>query len=437
MHCKNLHPLMRLGVLLIAGVTAAHLLFWSIAPFRSAHPEGPVWLAILLFEGVLAATIVLAARPTARIAGDRHGDWQSDLAALPIHRLFWIALGGLVFHLLAKSELINSVTFECPTLLREAWIRHDRSQDPLWLRASSMLGHVGSQFAMPGLLFSAFQITYGRRGWAQWSIFSGCAGVIIFYSAAIMSRSTMLTALLITGLGVALGLCMAGSSLWSRLRNGGLALALFLGAAMLFNLAIFNSKVECGERTDIRYVQANLVGTDVGLTSNRFSGKLWDSLRVLPSVQYLNHALWNFAIIHDTEARGSPLLLSFVNEYLARIGIGRPGEVKTRVHSLGGSTLPGAAYHDHGYPGLLAAALGVGACWALGAAMLMRGRSWRLLGIACLVAAGLTIALSLLFVGPATMSFPFVIFAFLVCALGVLPAPDNNRPVIVRGARNL
>lgn len=433
---KSIHPLKRLGVLFVAGVTVAHLLFWWLAPFRSAHPEGPVWLAILLFEGILAATILLAAGPAVRIAGNSHGDWQAGLAVLQIHRLFWIALGGLIFHLLAKAALINSVPFECPTILRDAWIRHDRSQDPLWLRASSMLGHVGSQFAMPGALLAAFQITIGRSGWRQWGTFAGCVAVVIIYAGAIMSRSTILTALLIVGLGVALGLCVAGAAFWLRLRTGGLALAVFFAVAVLFNLAIFKGKIECGTVTDTRYVLTNLVGSDAELTSDRFTGEPYVTLRVLPTLQYLNHAIWNFAIIHDTTERGNPLLLGFVGDYLQRIGVGGAPRDKNRVHSLGGATLPGSAYHDYGYPGLLGAAIMVGACWVLGAALLLRGGRWSLFGLTCLVAAGLTIALSILFVGPATMSFPFLIFAFLACAGGILTPVDNNLPVIVRGANS-
>ncbi len=430
-------PLVRLGVLLVAGVTVVHLLSWWIAPFRSVHPEVPVWLAILLFQGGLAATIVLAARLATRIAGDSHGNWQNGLAALPIHRLFWIALGGLVFHLLAKAGLISSTPYECPTVLRDMWIHHDRSKDPLWLRASSMLGHVGSQFAMPGALLAGFQITFGRRGWRQWGTFVGCVAVIVLYSAVILSRSTMLTAMIIIGLGVALGLCAAGTAFWSRLSAGGLALGIVFTVAVLFNLTIFKGKIECGMVTDSVYVKTNLVGTDVEVTGDHLSGGRFATLRVLPTLQYLNHALWNFAIILNTDRRGSPLLLGFVDDYLRRIGIGDAAEYKLRIHSLGGATLPGAAYHDYGYLGLLGTAVVVGMCWVLGAVLLSRGRRWGLLGLTCLVAAGLTIALSGLFVGPATMSFPFVMFAFLACVGGILPQTDNNRPAVVRRDNNV
>lgn len=432
---KFIHSLMRLGVFLVAGVTLAHLLFWWLAPFRSAHPEGPVWFAILLFRGTLAATIVLATRPAVRLVGDSQCDWQIGLAALPIHRLFWIALVGLVFHLLAKATLIYSTPTECLTLLRVLWISHDRSQDPLWLRASSMLGHVGSQFAMPGALLAAFQITFGRRDWREWSIFAGCVAVIIFYAAAIVSRSTILTALIIVGFGVGLGLCAAGAMFWSRLRAGGLALGVFFSLAVLFNLLIFKDKIDCGPATETQYVQSNLAGAEMTrnfLTSDPLIGELYVKLRVLPSLQYLNHALWNFAIIHDTDRRGSPLLLGFVDDYLQRLGMGGAAEDKIRIHSLGGATLPGAAYHDHGYLGLLGTAIVLGLCWALGVALLSQGRRLSLLGLTCLVGTCLTIALSILFVGPATMSFPFIIFAFLACVLGILPALDNKRSALDR-----
>ncbi|NBY13412.1 MAG: hypothetical protein EBQ76_01390 [Betaproteobacteria bacterium] len=413
-------PILRLGVLMVAVVTGAHIVARLLAPFESIHPEWPVWLDILLFNGLLVTAIVLGARPAVRLAGRHPEDWQAALSATPTAWLLGISLSGLVFHGIAKASLVTSIPLDCLGMLRGAWIHHDRSADPLWIRISSMLGHIGSHFAMPGLLLSAFQITHRVRS-RPWLAYAGFAGVVIVYAAAIVSRSTVLSALVITALGVMLGIAGKGGGL-RRLHRGALAMALFLGLALAFNYLVFKAKIDCGNhQTETRYVESNLVGTDVKLTSDSLVGKSFLTHSVLPTLQYLNHAIWNYSIILDTDRRGSSLLFGFVGDYLQRLGLAPPGAPKTRVHSLGGATLPGAAFHDYGIAGLAATAVAVGAWWVLGAALLVRGRRWRYVGLACLVGAGLSIAMNLLFVAPATMSFPFTLFAFLVCA-GILPA---------------
>jgi hypothetical protein len=426
-------PILRLGILMVAAVTGVHALARILAPFESIHPEQPVWLGILLFQGLLVTGIVLGARPAVRLAGRHPEDWQAALAATPTAWLIGISLCGLVFHGIAKAPLVSNIPEDCLTMLRGAWIQHDRSADPLWMRISSMLGHIGSQFAMPGLLLSAFQITRGVR--RSWLAYAGFAVVVIVYAAAIVSRSTVLNALIITALGVMLGIAGKGGGL-RRLRSGVLALTSFLALTLAFNSLVFQGKIDCGTRTVTRYVETNLAGTDVKLVSDRFSSKSFAAPSVLPTLQYLNHAIFNYAIIVDTDRRGSSLLFGFVGDYLQRLGLAPPGAPKTRVISLGGATLPGAAFHDYGIAGLATTALAVGAWWAFGAAMLVRGRRWRYVGLACLAGAGLTIAMDLLFVAPATMSFPFTIFAFLVCA-GILPEDGTAGDPVPQGVDHL
>lgn len=420
---------------MVAAVTGVHILARLLAPFESIHPERPVWLGILLFQGLLVTAIVLGARPAARLAGRHPEDWQAALAATPTGWLLGISLCGLVFHGIAKASFVSSVPLDCLTMLRGAWIQHDRSADPLWMRISSMLGHIGSQFAMPGLLLSAFQITRGVRR-RPWLAYAGFTGVVIVYAAAIVSRSTVLNALVITALGVMLGIAGNKGGGLRRLHSGALALALFMALALAFNSLVFKGKIDCGTRTVTRYVETNLVGTDVKLTRDSFFSESFSTLGVLPTLQYLNHAIWNYAIILDTDRRGSLLLFGFVGDYLQRLGLAPPSAPKTRVHSLGGATLPGAAFHDYGIFGLAATALAVGAWWVFGAALLVRGRRWRYVGLACLVGAGLTIAMDLLFVAPSTMSFPFTLFAFLVCA-GILPAEGTAGDPVPREADQL
>ena len=426
MRIRSIPTLTIIGVVLVAGVTVLHYLCWYFSPFDFNHPIGPVWLSIIIFQSILISTIVLCGSPAIKRYGNSTFDWQTELSALPIERLLCISFVGIVIHLLAKAQFIHMTPRECITIIRELWINHDRSHDPVWIRISSILGHVGSQFAIPGAMLAGFQITYGRRSWRRWLILVGFVGIIVVYAGSIMSRSTVMSALTLIFLGITLGLSEANTTFLSRVRRGGSVLATVLIIAILFNLVVFNSKISCGPKNEAKYVNDNLVNT--GLKAKIGNSKKIRSynLRMAPTLIYANHGLANFAIIHDTQRRGSPLLLGFVEDYLQRINIGSVKEKKIRVHSRGGATLPGAAYHDYGYPGLVCTALVVGLSWSVGSALLSRGGRWGFVGLTFLAGTALTIALSMLFVAPATMSFPFIIFAFLASILCIIPKPNRK-----------
>ncbi|WP_126463541.1 hypothetical protein [Sulfuritortus calidifontis] len=419
---RRLFPLIMLGILLVLAVTALHALAWWLAPFHSAHPEAPAWYGILLFQGTLIGSIWLGFLLVSKRQQPYAFDYAETFRKMPCHWILAISVSGLVFHLIAKASLFESISLSCFTQLRSAWMAHDRSTDPTWLRMFSMLGYVGAHFTMPGLLICALKITLGRQYWKTWLSFIGLTMVITIFAGVIVSRTIMVTALTMVCFGVLLALFGKAKLDARRLRTGMLSVVFFMAVVAIFNHQIFKSKIACSATTTEQYVMANLADTGVTISGIREDGRVAPSFglhsSILPTLHYLNHGIWNYAMILDTRQRGAPVLLAFMSAYLSRLGLmSNPEGNTTRIYSQGGATLPGASYHDFGYPGLLVVAVFTAAMWVAGVYLLLRGGASSLFGLTLVVGAGLTIVLSLLFVAPATISYPFTIFAFFVCAI--------------------
>lgn len=372
---KRLPVLGQLGIMMVLAVTAFHGLARWVTPFDSIHPEAPVWLSILLFQSVLIGVIWLGTLLISDQLRRSHFSFAANLERFPCGMLLVISVVGLTFHLVAKAWFFHEILSDCPTELRSIWMSHDRSADPIWLRVSSMLGYFGAHFAMPGLLICSWRIARGLRGRGTWLNFGALAVVIVVFAGVIVSRMVILTALVMVVLGALLAVFDAKKLVAKPLLRGMLPVLFFMALAGLFNHQVFKTKVECGERLSGQYLLANLQGSDVVVRGGVRESNLAAS--IYPTLHYLNHAVWNYAMILDSDQRGAPVLTVFVRVYLHRMGIGsNPSEDGTRVYSRGGLTLPGAAYHDFGYPGLLAVAVITAAAWVIGAYLLMLGGVW-------------------------------------------------------------
>lgn len=401
---------------MVVAVTALHGFARWVTPLDSLHPETPVWLSVLLFQAVLIAAIWLGSLFIPNRPQLNGLDFSTALEQIPLGMLLVISALGLVLHLVGKAWLLHAILSDCPTELRSIWMSHDRSLDPVWMRASSMLGYLGAHFAMPGLLICSWRIARSPQARGTWFSFGVFAVVILIFAGVIVSRMVILTALVIVGLGVLLAVFDTKGLAPKYLLRGTLPVLVFLALAVFFNHQVFKTKIECGTNSSGRYVSTNLDGTDVVVREAWSEGRLATS--IYPTLHYLNHAVWNYAMVMNSERRGAPVLMAFAHAYLHRIGLKlNSSEAGPRVHSRGGVTLPGAAYHDFGYLGLMAVAVFTAALWIVGAYLLMLGGARGLFGLAMIVAAGLNIALSLLFVAPATISYPFTVFAFLACAI--------------------
>jgi len=133
------------------------------------------------------------------------------------------------------------------------------------------------------------------------------------------------------------------------------------------------------------------------------------------STLYLSHGLFNFELVANTDRRGEALLLSFARSWLQRLRLwNASGSAAERVHGRGGMGLVGAAYHDHGWKGVLGLAAGMALSLSLVGVLLRSSPRLAVLGLLGYLALGLTVLFQFMFVAPATLAFPFVM---LSCAV--------------------
>jgi hypothetical protein len=133
---------------------------------------------------------------------------------------------------------------------------------------------------------------------------------------------------------------------------------------------------------------------------------------------YLNHGLWNYEWIAQTEARGDSVLLAPIAGWLVRLGVLEPhAGLASRAHGAGGLTLPGAAYHDLGPLGVILVGLALALMARTAGALMTSAPVRSALGVILFVTAFLTVCHSLMFLGWAVMSFPFVMFALVATFL--------------------
>ena len=229
----------------------------------------------------------------------------------------------------------------------------------------------------------------------------------------------MLTALIDVFLRSALALSSKRSVGFRQFRLSAFVVATFLSFAIAFNQSIVLTKLSCSGMSEIEYVQMNLVGSEINLDES-LSKKSWWISKLIPTIHYLNHEEWNYAQLSAAESKGGPILFAFVPTYLGRIGLPVDPPDNNRVYSRGGTSLPRAAFHDFGWTGIVLIAMTVATTWSLGVTLVLRGEGTLWLGLIVLVRTTSSITMSYLFVAPATISFPFTLFAFAVCALAAM-----------------
>jgi hypothetical protein len=262
--------------------------------------------------------------------------------------------------------------------------------------------------------------------------------ITIVFAGAIVSRSVLLCALIVAYLGAGYGWALAESRAWGTVLRAGIAVGSIMVIALLFNHVVFSAKIDCGSGSTARYVEGNAKTMPVRY---RLQDEKWDAgslinisldqifrpvsevihekcTSCIPTLLYLNHGIWNVEMVTSQDKRGDPVLFAFARYWAYRLGlVSSPPAVGYRVYSAGGVTLPGAAYHDFGWKGVVGVGIALGALLALSIVLICRGGLLLWFGFTTLVAAGVMEALSLLFVAPATLAFPFAIFAFLATAL--------------------
>ena len=157
-------PLFALGFVIVL-VNTIHGIALLGSPFQNNMPLAPALCGVLVFHLTLIFGLFAGSRLSERLTPGVIQDWVKPLEQFNLFRLLTVALISLALHLYAKSRLFDSAAGGCLTGVREIWISYDHSTDPVWVRSASMLGYLGTHFAMPGVLLIAFRIGRGESRW--------------------------------------------------------------------------------------------------------------------------------------------------------------------------------------------------------------------------------------------------------------------------------
>ena len=408
------------AAILNIGITAVHLFAWVTLPFDSQQSVNAAWQILLGFQAVFLAAIVALYYFFPENANPSYA--VNSLVKIDLRWPAVFALIGLLFHLIAKYPILEQVDWQCITRTRFIWISYDKGADPAWRRVLSMLAYILSHFAMPIIFISAFRLVRQMRSTKNWIYFLLSMAVIVLFALVIVSRMVLLMGVAVAISGGMLALLFAGENIrqtWSRFLVVFLVLAvLMLGLSAL----VAKGRVKCSGNNVLTYMSSNLEdakamwkGGSPTILGDSASGtsKIIDCEVCLPIGHYLLHGVWNISQITATKERGAAELFAFANNYLSRLGFQTASISKKRIFSAGGIGLAGAAFHDYGGTGVVLVAIAVAILWRL-SFYFLAGQQTFWLGMVLFPCLVFTMVIQFMFVGPATISFPFTFLAFLL-----------------------
>lgn len=412
------------ATMLFLVVPPVHLVWYLWTPWRPASPAETAWIGIAVFYGSFFAvgtvgSLFLAGRSAhvrerIFVAAQCHAQLVTLLLA--------VSLCGLALHLYAKAPLLASSNWGCLGELRGAYLNSHSAGLDGGRQVASATGHLLANFYAPGLFLGVARLV--SHGWARRTLWftTGFLVTGIVYASVMVSRSVLLTSICVAVLGAVFG--YVGRHHRGAVGRAAMTLAVMTVVLAGISISVFSSKIKCGAGDGNAYVASNARAMPI-VAKHEPTGEGLSGTSVktacatcMSTLLYLNHGIYNFVQITATEGRGDPVLFGFARYWGERLGIlekqARPG---SRVYAAGGATLPGAAYHDFGWSGtaFVGATMGALLVWAIW--LIGRGGSWQWFGIAGFVVVGIGMMEGLLFVAPATLSFPFILTAFLVVAL--------------------
>lgn len=396
------------------------------------------------------------------------------MGRVDLSRVLVVAVVGLIFHAIAKLYVVQGHEIACVTEIKSLWAAA-KGQLPNSILIASKLGHLLSAVVYLGLFVSAYQIAADPRQLRYWSWNLAFLLAGIVYASLLISRTVLLTFVVVFALGALLFLVAASLKLRTRVWRFAIVMVPVMLSTFSISLTIFDLKMYCGEwRTEEAIGEQKGVDGD-WVRKARAQGYLEGFLDELPirdrlaqpvsregttnlldnaslnrvlnparsnlfalcpqcnmALLYLNHGLYNYESMAAKGKRGDSILLKAVAFYTRRAGFAIGSQENRRVYGAGGATLVGSVWHDLGIigaSGLLIAM--VGAVWLI-PALLSAGGWVTAIGLSVYVAVGVVIAFGYLFVGIQIISFPFAVLSVLLSPLfvrrrvGAFPVNENN-----------
>lgn len=447
--------------LVVVLVTALHGLSYLLSDYTASTTSVKAWWMILGYQGAVGA-ILAGSAYFSYIRSDKSVAMSARCIAGAVERcgkflplLLVLCCVGLMFHAYSKLALVNFHLSNCIGELRNAWISTPHDQIPIFRRVTSVIGHLLSSFAYAGLFFALYSYSIGIRKKASFVFASAffLAGVV--YAFFMGSQNVVLALWVLTMLAIGLG-AISVPPFW-RGWSGRLAVSLWLTLlAASFSMSVFDNRVRCGEeavtaKTFQQYEEAFF--DEIPMRKKEAATEITSKVRQVCDTCnaifiYLNHGIYNLErILAQGNLRGDPVFFNFFRGMAKRFGFPLEEKVnKVRVYGLGGATLPGSAYHDFGFAGVVVVGT-VHAFLAILAGGLLRSGSllWEGAGLVLYVVVGYVTALSLMFVGFNVIAFPFVTWSVAVAMAGLIAwvkmrdirireLPDIEPAVIASGA---
>lgn len=400
------------AVSLNIAVTLFHFVAWASAPFESNFPISNAWIVFIFFELVLITILFILIRFVPNQDFGFNNIEQS--ISIDLRLLCGLALIGLIFHLIAKSSVLEFSDLSCFSKLRSVWIQYDKTNDPLWRRLLSMMAYILCHLALPAVFITSFKLTQHIKNLRNWFYFALANLLIIGFALVIVSRMIILTASAVAMSGCFLSWMKSDLTIKKAFARFSIVILISISLISVSSLLIARDRIQCSGNDPISYNSSNLNDMKANWNSSK---NLYEKCNACISIlMYFNHGLFNVSQITSTEERGSKELLAFVNHYLMRLGVseyfnyGESINSKSRVFSAGGLGLAGAAFHDYGWIGVFVLAIFLSVLW--GFAIFCLQNKFFIIGFILLPCLFFTFLIQFMFVGPATISFPFMAFAF-------------------------
>ena len=403
-------------VLIVLSTVSIHALCLRYSSMVSKYDITPVLVYIGLFYLFFFITLVFGIyifkckwmAPDKVVQLFEFNDVEKLLRVIAI-----VSAIGLLFHLIAKGYIFFTNDIISFSQFRSVWINADREAFPIIVRLISIMGHLLVSFVFSGLfLLTLLSANFSGNVRLVVTYLMTYLIILLIYGMSIYSKNIILSGLVVLFLGYLLSAVIFPR----RFKNSYKRLAMQFSAVVIL-LAIFvfifmTAKMD-SNNDFVNYMQGYTDELPVSIPKIS-SGDYQVVRKCIPCeiiALYLNHGIWNFAKIYHVKERGEAQLFKFLFNWIGRfvMPVGHGGA--SRVHGRGGLTLPGAAYHDFGLPGLIITAIILALVLVVGIYLLYMNGIYLTIGVLIYLAVGFTMFYSLLFVGPAVISFPFIILS--------------------------
>ncbi len=417
-------------------VTVFHGLSYLLSSYTASTSAVKAWWMILGYQAALIVILAGSAyfnylragkniEMPARCLTSAMESYGKFLPSLVI-----LSCVGLALHAYSKLALVNFHPPGCIGELRNVWITTPHEQIPFFQRTTSVLGHLLSSFTYAGLFFSIYRFSIDVR--KTMSFVFACVFFLIgvAYAAFIGSQNVVLAHLVVAVLAVGLG-AISVPEFWRGWSKRLLIFFCFATFTAFFSMSVFNNRVQCGGavasmETYKQYEEGFL--DEIPMIKKPTITEVSQEVRQLCEACnaifiYLNHGIYNFQhIVTQEDVRGDPVFFNFFRGLAKRLGYPLEEKAhKVRVYGLGGATLPGSAYHDFGFIGLVLLGI-VHALLAISAGHLLRSGAikWEGVGLVLYVVVGFITGLSMMFVGFNVIAFPFVVWSTAMAATALI-----------------